>query len=276
MLKQRLIFGSILIAVLVAIFAVDHFTHTLYGFSAVLLIVNAIALYEFYAMHETKIQAKLPKHYGIIIGLLIISFCVIQNRLLPGILITLSIPLLLIWYLLRGNIAGVLNTYIILFGFAYISIPLACIYIMRTTYPSFWPGETFFYFFLVLNKTADTGAYFGGSLLGKHKLAPAISPKKTIEGLIGAIITGLIVGQLFWLFTSLGNTFHYFVFMLLSFIMTICGQVGDLIESMIKRYCGVKDSSVLFPALGGVLDLIDCLLFSGVIALIMVTIIYYI
>lgn len=286
MLKQRLIFGSILIAVLVAIFALDHFTHTVYGFSAVLLLVNAVALYEFYTMHETKIQAKLPKHYAMIIGLMILSIPIAGNLItssfaspkwmfvpyLLTIFVALSIPILMAWYVQKGNPVLIQNIYIILFGLLYICFPLFLIYSLRVAESGKFNGETFFYFFIILNKTADTAAYFGGSLLGRHKLAPLISPKKTIEGLICAIIIGLVIGQIFWSFTSLGNSFNYLPFIILTFFMTLGGQIGDLFESMIKRYCGVKDSFVLFPALGGVLDLIDCLLSSAFVAAIMLTI----
>jgi len=287
MLKQRLIFGSILIAALAGVFVLDHYTSTTFGFTSLLFVITAMALYEFYTMHEIKLQAKLPKYYGIVVGLIIISFPVTLKlvslysalyrfELIPTILGTiavLSMPALMIWYLIKGNPASVQNIYVTLFGLAYVCAPLFFLYTLRALEPLKFNGETIFYLLIILNKTADSGAYFGGKYLGKHKLSPNISPNKTIEGFICALLTGLVVGQLFFSFTSLGQSFSYPIFMILAFVMALSGQAGDLFESMIKRYCGVKDSGTLFPALGGILDLIDCLLASSFITFIALSII---
>jgi len=120
---------------------------------------------------------------------------------------------------------------------------------------------------LIMVKGGDVGAYFTGSLIGKHKLAPWLSPGKTIEGLIGALIfsAGLAVG----LNEILAATaLQPDGFLPLSMVQTAIvgavmgglGHFGDLIESLIKRDCAVKDSAKLLPAFGGVLDLVDSLL----------------
>jgi phosphatidate cytidylyltransferase len=282
MLKQRLIFGSILIASLIGVFALDHYTETTFGFTGILFIVAAMALHEFYTMHEIKLQTKLPKYYGIVTGLIVLSipvtikiifsYSALSNfTFITNIFITLailSIPVLMTWCLAKGNPDSIQNIYVMIFGLVYICGPLYLLYMMRVIFN----GETFFYLLIVLNKTADTGAYFGGKYLGKHKLSPTISPNKTVEGLICALLTGLIVGQLFWSFTGLKELFTYPAFIILVFFMALSGQIGDLVESMIKRYCGVKDSGTLFPGLGGILDLIDCLLASAFITFIIISI----
>ncbi len=105
---------------------------------------------------------------------------------------------------------------------------------------------------------ADTGAYFTGKSLGKHKMAPHVSPNKTIEGLIGGIVTAIVVA---WLSAKWFHVeFKSPVAMILITLLTVVFAVlGDLVESMFKRVSGVKDSSNIIPGHGGVLDRIDSL-----------------
>ena len=105
---------------------------------------------------------------------------------------------------------------------------------------------------------ADSGAYFAGKTFGKRKMSPAVSPNKTIEGLIGGIITAIIVG---WVAASAFEIrFESTIAMLGIFIATIIISVlGDLVESMFKRASGIKDSGTIIPGHGGILDRIDSL-----------------
>lgn len=105
---------------------------------------------------------------------------------------------------------------------------------------------------------ADSGAYFAGKSFGKRKMSPAVSPNKTIEGLIGGVITAIIIG---WGAASAFNIqFESTSSMLGIFIATIIISVlGDLVESMFKRASGIKDSGTIIPGHGGILDRIDSL-----------------
>ena len=136
----------------------------------------------------------------------------------------------------------------------------------------------------ICTMTTDIGAYMFGSLLGKHKLCPTISPKKTIEGAIGGSITGTILGTIFLLlfesilnFNLLGienallNCASIFG---LSLAITIIGQMGDLIASKLKREYGIKDYGFIFPGHGGVMDRFDSLIFSGSLFFVIMQIIY--
>lgn len=105
----------------------------------------------------------------------------------------------------------------------------------------------------------DSGAYFIGKAIGKRKLWPEISPNKTIEGFFGGVLSALIVGVLFYAFSSLD--YSLWRMLLISLIIAIFGQLGDLVQSAYKRHYGVKDSGKLLPGHGGILDRLDSLIF---------------
>ena len=119
----------------------------------------------------------------------------------------------------------------------------------------------------------DIGAYAFGLILGKHKLCPTISPKKTIEGAIGGSITGCALGSIFLIcfqnilgFNLLGinnNILNIFAIIGMSLVITIVGQIGDLIASKLKREYGIKDYGFIFPGHGGVMDRFDSLILTG-------------
>ena len=113
-------------------------------------------------------------------------------------------------------------------------------------------------------KSADIGAYFTGISIGRHKMIPRISPGKTWEGFAGAVVisTACSLGLAALLGDRLAGmtSFHAVV---LGVILSVSAVVGDLIESLFKREAGVKDSGQFFPGIGGILDLLDSLLFNA-------------
>jgi phosphatidate cytidylyltransferase len=121
-------------------------------------------------------------------------------------------------------------------------------------------GELFVLFVAIVTWAADTGAYYAGTLWGKHLLAPSVSPKKTIEGVGGGLI--LAVGAALaacWFVPQLSLVDA----LILGLLLTVAGLFGDLWESMIKRRVGVKDSGSILPGHGGMLDRLDSLLFTA-------------
>jgi len=115
-------------------------------------------------------------------------------------------------------------------------------------------------FAFVLVWAADVGAYFAGKAMGRHKLAPAVSPGKTWEGVIGGLALSLLIAAIAgqWLFRLHGGI--WLPFLLLCVAVVLVSIVGDLGESLLKRQAGVKDSGTLLPGHGGMLDRIDSLL----------------
>jgi len=159
------------------------------------------------------------------------------------------------WYALmypKVSFAEASYNFISLF---YPVIPFTFLYFLREL-----PDGVYwcFYIFLLVWLT-DTGAFFIGNAWGKHKLAPRVSPNKSVEGSIGGLIAASIFGIVFWLITREGTLL---AIMFLSVVTSAVSQIGDLFESSLKRMAGVKDSGRLIPGHGGILDRFDSFLFA--------------
>lgn len=125
-------------------------------------------------------------------------------------------------------------------------------------------GNLYVLYFILVTKFSDLGAYVTGSLVGRHKMIPRISPGKTWEGFGGAIVISTLASVLFAHFLSgrlYGMNLSHAI--CLGVLLSVSAVVGDLIESIFKREAGVKDSGRLFPGIGGMLDLMDSLLFNA-------------
>ena len=116
---------------------------------------------------------------------------------------------------------------------------------------------------VLLTIGADIGGYFAGVLFGKHPMAPRISPKKSWEGLVGAVLLEIGIGIALWIFLFEGS---WWKGALAGAIMAITATFGDLVESMIKRDLGIKDMSRLVPGHGGIMDRLDSLVINAAVA----------
>lgn len=124
------------------------------------------------------------------------------------------------------------------------------------------PERDLLFLFILIIATFDTGSYISGKLFGKHLLCPNISPKKTIEGLLGGFVTAYIVGSLLY-FMRYNMPFLPPLHILLLFFICSVALCGDLFESWLKRKAGLKDSGCLLPGHGGLLDRFDSYLWAS-------------
>ena len=125
-------------------------------------------------------------------------------------------------------------------------------------------GQYYVLYVLLVTKFSDMGAYLAGSLFGRHKLVPHISPHKSWEGLVGAVL--LAVGGSFGLWYLIPGKLSVFTptdLAVLGVLLGLAAVIGDLAESIVKRSAEAKDSGGLLPGIGGVLDLIDSVLFTA-------------
>jgi len=128
-----------------------------------------------------------------------------------------------------------------------------------------------FLYLVLLAIMTDTFAYFTGMLIGKHKLCEVLSPKKTIEGSVGGIMMGTVIATAFyWIVVS--PDAEFFLVLLVTFLLSVVSQVGDLFFSSIKRHYNIKDFSKLIPGHGGILDRLDSMIFVVITYILFVSI----
>ena len=229
------------------------------GFTILVAIWGVLAIFEFYQMVTA---AKVPPltYFGLIWTLLFILSPHFDYNLLAPLLLASAVILPLIWLLLRRQKEEALTSWTwTIAGILYIGWLLSYLVALRGVDA----GRDWIFFALFTTFGSDTSAFFCGQALGRHKLAPHISPGKTWEGAIAGVFGAIIVSLL--LATILDLPLSYGQAILLGLLVSIFGQLGDLIESLFKRKMGVKDSGKLLPGHGGVLDRIDSIVFAGIV-----------
>jgi phosphatidate cytidylyltransferase len=147
------------------------------------------------------------------------------------------------------------------FGPLFVAVPLTLLPLMRVAFPD--TGSGLVVLALGLAWFSDTGAYFAGRFLGKHKLYAAVSPKKTVEGAIGGLVASVVWALLgcLWYLRGALPLLHAVP---LALVAGVLGQAGDLGESLLKRSTGVKDSGAIVPGHGGVLDRVDAVIVTTI------------
>jgi len=148
--------------------------------------------------------------------------------------------------------------------FAFLYAPVMLSYIYRTR--CLENGKYIVWFIFISSWMCDTSAYVVGMLIGKHKMAPRLSPKKSIEGGIGGIVGAALVGLLYgWFLGKSGimEASHLFVYPLIAAVGAVISQIGDLAASAVKRHYDIKDYGKLIPGHGGILDRFDSAIFTA-------------
>ncbi len=253
-MKQRVITGVIAGIVFILLIFIGNLPFTL-----AIMALATIALYELLKMKNINI--------GSLTG--IVSFLLLWSILMPNTwieygfssyisrleLFAAFIMLLLALTVITKNQITFEHVGFIIISSLYVGLGFH--FIIETR--ALEQGLVIFFFILLSIWSTDTGAYFTGRALGKRKLWPEISPKKTIEGSIGGIICALVVGLVYSYFVPVTESMATIVTMVI--VISIVGQLGDLVESALKRHYGVKDSGTILPGHGGILDRFDSLIF---------------
>ncbi len=229
------------------------------GFTILVAIWGVLAVFEFYRMVAAS---KVPPltYFGLIWTLLFILSPHFNYDILIPLLLTSAVILSLIWLLLRPQKEGAFIGWAwTIAGILYVGWLLSYLVALRGVDA----GRNWVFFALFTTFGSDTAAFFIGRALGRHHLAPSISPGKTWEGAIAGVFGAIMISLLLVTLLSLPLSFGQAI--LLGLIVSVFGQLGDLVESLFKRNMGVKESGKLLPGHGGFLDRIDSVVFAGIV-----------
>jgi len=268
MLKKRIITALVGIPLLAA---AVWFDEPLPWFTVLVVIWGLLAILEFYRLVATS---KVPPltYFGLIWTLLFILsrnsdlLSILEPHfdlnLLTPLLLTSAVMLSLIWLLLRAQKEKTFISWAwTMAGILYVGWLLSYLVALR----GLDDGRNWLFFALFITFASDSAAFLIGKTLGRHHLAPQVSPNKTWEGAIGGIIGAVIASLFFILPTPLNLQLSWGQAMLLGLLVSIFGQLGDLVESLFKRNMGVKESGRLIPGHGGFLDRMDSVVFAGIV-----------
>lgn len=211
-----------------------------------ILLISLIGIREFYkALTNINIRPIASIGY---IGTILLFLSAIYPIITLDFVITCLTIILLVLIISKKNIdlGGVSLT---MFGILYIPFLLFHIYFLDKT--------DYVWLVFIMAFGTDTFAYIAGNLFGSHKLCPKLSPKKTIEGSIGGILGSLVLTIIYSIYIGIPISWHL---ILLSVIVSIMSQVGDLAASKIKRMAGIKDYGFIMPGHGGILDRFDSII----------------
>lgn len=253
-MKQRIITALILLAICIPVL--------LLGGIVYVALISIIGLMGFDELIKLKMEDKnvpvLIRIFSYILLLLVIissmnskiSGFVIDYRIVTLVIFLLTIPI--IFY--KDDKYNIVDALFLIGSIFFIGIGFSYFIIVRNM------GLTYLLFLLLVTIFTDTFAYITGCLIGKHHMAPNVSPKKTWEGFFGGLILGTFVSTSFY-YTAIPYDGSLIVLIIVIALLSIIGQIGDLVFSAIKRHFNVKDYSNLLPGHGGILDRVDSILF---------------
>lgn len=256
-LKNRIL-SSVLILTLVAIII---FSCPNWAFALLASAMIGCGLWEFFNLVQKK-GIFVYKYFGILVGMLVPLILYFQSGMEgyfaaePFLIVIACLFTFVLLFIRRDNSQALSSVSVTMFGLLYIAWFFSFFVKLK-----FLPqGALLVAFLILVTKMGDVGAYFVGRSFGKHSLIPRISPNKTVEGTIGGLIASVataLVSRSYLPNYSFGHL------LTLGLLLGILAQVGDLAESLIKRDCNVKDAGNNISGFGGVLDVIDSLLFTA-------------
>lgn len=222
------------------------------------MVLSAFGLYEFY----NALKQKEFNPISIVGYILLIIFYITNNNFETLMFLVIISTFVLLCMPIIDQKYTFIDVAITLLGFIYVVVLFSFIPLVNNKV-----GGTYLVWLIFIGSwLADTSAYYAGKYLGKRKLCPKVSPKKTIEGSIGGFfgstigcgVFGIIISS----FVPQVGIIHYF---LIGALCGVMGQFGDLVASSVKRYVGIKDYSNLIPGHGGILDRFDSILFNATV-----------
>jgi phosphatidate cytidylyltransferase len=240
---------------------------------AMVFVLIAVGMFEAYraftkipgfAMYGGKINPAHCVGYAFAAVYLYFIDDVGKTNIMALILMSFMLALMTTLVLFHKRIS-VVDCAVTLFGFFYVAVLLSTVYLVREANR----GEILVWLIFITAWGSDTGAYCVGKLFGKHKLIPSLSPKKTVEGAVGGVLTSIALSLIYGFLISryhprpLENAYYMYIFGAFGALGGMFSQFGDLTASAIKRYTDIKDFGTLLPGHGGVLDRFDSILFTG-------------
>ena len=238
----------------------------IYTFAFLMLTVTFLAMMEYYKISTTnKIQPQ--KALGIVIGILFfVTNTLVATGIIGQFVLVFIIPFLMSIFvieLFRKKEDPFTNIAHTILGIIYTAVPLSLVnyFVISTDIDHniiYKPQVLLGFFFLIW--TNDTGAYIVGVSIGKNRLFPRISPKKSWEGSIGGLIFSIGIANVISLFYTDLSQLSWII---MSIIIVVMGSFGDLIESLFKRSANIKDSGNILPGHGGILDRFDSMIYAS-------------
>lgn len=236
-------------------------------FFFIILAITLLGLREFYFLARETGYPCYPV-LGIVLGGLLtfsvflngVGFAAVTENQATAALISIALVLVVLRSFIKGPADTTLSEWAVtFFGVFFVAWPLSHLLLISDFRPK---GDAITFMLFVLIWVADVAAYFVGTRMGKHRLAESISPKKSWEGTIGGLVGAVMVGILFQM-TALKGQLRLYEAIVLSLAIATLALCSDLGESMLKRGAGVKDSSLLLPGHGGILDRFDSFLLTA-------------
>ncbi|MGV3488282.1 MAG: phosphatidate cytidylyltransferase [Tuberibacillus sp.] len=250
-MKERIITGVVAGALFLALLYIGHLP-----FSLLITLIACISFHELIAM--TKSEKVL---FAEVLGVITVIFLVLHDQLddylnlsMIDLWLVLTV-LLLLTSVFTNNKFHYGQAAFVSFSAFYIGLSFHYFVLAREN------GLGVILFILILVWTTDSGAYFVGRKLGKHKLAPHISPNKTIEGMVGGVVLAIVAAIIFQSIAGVTELDSMVKLLGVAILISIFGQLGDLAESGLKRHFDIKDSGKILPGHGGLLDRFDSFIF---------------
>jgi phosphatidate cytidylyltransferase len=250
---KRLLTGAVALPLLILLILKG----TLFLFTCFVVLLSLLGLFEFYRMAlPGRIGAGLTASLG---GALLLLTLLTPFRTMFLFALTLLVILfgLIVLFTFNEVRSAASDAALLLMGFLYVPLLLGHLVLLREL-PD---GIPWIFLMMIIVMGGDTGAYYIGSSFGKRKLYPAVSPNKSVEGAMGGLV-GSIVGA-FIAKATFFSALTALDCLAIALVLGLLGQLGDLFESLLKRSFGVKDSGIIVPGHGGILDRLDSLLFAA-------------